>query len=115
MEKFIDYLRSSNKIECWWSRGNTFDPIILDRIAEDAGKQGLLSQYLKHYAVRDTRTFIDAKFNFDIDPNGFIPVGNTEKWNYNFNAHDSKHDVAADILRLQSITRAENDLEITEI
>tara|TARA_B110000977_G_scaffold130036_1_gene165873 strand:+ start:4327 stop:4965 length:639 start_codon:yes stop_codon:yes gene_type:complete len=115
MEKLVDYLRSSNKIECWWSRGNTFDPIILDRIAEDAGKQSLLSQYLKHYAVRDTRTFIDAKFNFDIDPNGFIPVSNVEKWNYNFNAHDSKHDVAADILRLQSITRAEHDLEITEI
>jgi hypothetical protein len=115
IETLVEYLRQSNKIECWWSRGNTFDPVILDRIAENAGKQRLLSEYLKHYAVRDTRTFIDAKFNFDIDPNGFVPVKDVAKWEYNFNAHDSKHDVAADILRLQSITRAEHDLEQTEI
>jgi hypothetical protein len=47
--------------------------------------------------------------------NGFVPVSNIKKWEYNFNAHDSKHDIAADILRLQTIVRAEADLEQIEI
>tara|TARA_B110000503_G_scaffold128289_1_gene199054 strand:- start:1949 stop:2593 length:645 start_codon:yes stop_codon:yes gene_type:complete len=115
MTVLLDYLRSAGKINNWWSRGNTFDPIILERIAENANQKYEISSLLRHWAVRDTRTFIDAKFNFNIDPNGFVPVSNVEKWEHNFKAHDSKHDVAADILRLQSITRAEHDLEQVEI
>lgn len=117
MEKLIDYLRSSGKIDYWWSRSNSFDPVILDRIAQNAGKSSLLSDHLKYYLVRDTRTYIDAKFDFKVPggKNGFVPVSNIEKWEYNFKAHDSKHDVAADILRLQAIVRAEADLEQIEI
>jgi hypothetical protein len=114
MEKLIDYLRSSNKIDRWWSRSNSFDPVILERLAQYANKTSLMNDYLKFWAVRDTRTFIDAKFDFP-KLNGFVPVSDTAKWEYNFKAHDSKHDVAADILRLQAITRAENDLEQIEI
>ena len=114
MEKLIDYLRSSNKVERWWSRSNSFDPVILERLAQYANKTSLMNDYLKYWAVRDTSTFIDAKFDFH-KINGFVPVSNTAKWEYNFKAHDSKHDVAADILRLQAITRAENDLEQIEI
>ena len=73
-----------------------------------------MGNYLKYWSVRDTRTFIDAKFDFP-KLNAFVPVSDTAKWEYNFKAHDSKHDVAADILRLQAITRAENDLEQIEI
>lgn len=117
MEKLITYLRAAGKIDYWWSRSNSFDPVVLDRIAHNANKAELLSSFLQYYKVRDTRTYIDAKFNFDVPggKNGFVPVANVEKWNYNFNAHDAKHDVAADILRLQTIVRAEADLEQTEI
>ncbi len=117
MEKLIDYLRSEQPIDYWWSRSNSFDPVILDRIAQNANKQELLGQYLKYWAVRDTRTFIDAKFDFNVPggKNGFIPVSDVAKWEYNFKAHDSKHDVAADILRLQTIVRAEADMEQIEI
>jgi hypothetical protein len=117
MEKLIDYLRQTGPIQNWWSRSNTFDPVILERIAQNAGKSSLLGDYLKWWAVRDTRTYIDAKFDFKVPggKNAFIPVADIAKWEYNFNAHDSKHDVAADVLRLQAIVRAEADLEQIEI
>jgi hypothetical protein len=70
----------------------------------------LLNEYLRWWRVRDTRTWIDAKFNFS-QKNGFIPVADTDYWAKYFVAHDSTHDVAADILRLQAIHRAEHDLE----
>lgn len=117
IESLINYLRAAGKIDYWWSRSNSFDPVVLDRLAHNANKADLLSSFLKYYLVRDTRTYIDAKFDFNVPggKNGFIPVSNIEKWNYNFDAHDAKHDVAADILRLQAIVRAEADLEQVEI
>ena len=117
VDKLIDYLQQKGNISYWWSRSNSFDPVILERIAQNAGRLEKLGAYLKWWSVRDTRTQIDAKFNFDVPgkKNGFIPVSNIEKWEYNFKAHDSKHDVAADVLRLQTIVRAEADLEQIEI
>lgn len=113
MNAIIGYLKHSEKIEYWWSRSNTFDPIIMWRLAQYVDQDLLLNEYLKFWKVRDIRTFIDAKFNFTTR-NGFVPVADEQWWNENFNAHDSIHDVAADILRLQAIHRAENDLEQVE-
>ena len=109
----IDYLKHAEKIEYWWSRSNTFDPIIMWRLAQHVDQDLLLNEYLKFWRVRDIRTYVDAKFNFTTR-NGFIPVADETWWNENFSAHDSIHDVAADILRLQTIHRAENDLEQVE-
>lgn len=113
MNAIIEYLRHSEKIEYWWSRSNTFDPIIMWRLAQYVDQDLLLNEYLKFWRVRDIRTFVDAKFNFTTR-NGFVPVADEHWWNENFNAHDSIHDVAADILRLQAIYRAENDLKQVE-
>lgn len=117
IEKLITYLRESGKVDYWWSRSNSFDPVILERIAQNANKTSLLGDYLKWWSVRDTRTFIDAKFDFNVPggKNAFVPVSDIAKWEYNFKSHDSKHDVAADILRLQTIIRAESDMEQIEI
>lgn len=95
----------------WWSRSNTFDPIILWRLASSAGRQLELDQYLAFWKVRDTRTFIDTKFDFKNMKNAFTPVSDVEYWNATFREHDSRHDVVADVLRMQAITRAEADLE----
>lgn len=114
VEKMIGYLRNSEKIDYWWSRSNSFDPVILDHLSMSVNKDKFLNEYIPYWKNRDTRTFIDAKFNFTTK-NGFVPVTNEEAWNNNFKAHDSTHDIAADILRLQAITRAENDMELTEI
>lgn len=110
IERMIEYLRTSDKIEYWWARANGFDPVILDHLSRSANKDLLLNEYIPYWRVRDTRTFIDAKFNFTTR-NGFVPIADEEHWNKIFNAHDSTHDVAADVLRLQAIHRAENDLE----
>lgn len=72
----------------------------------------MLNQYLRFYKVRDVRTYIDAKFNFTTK-SGFVPLADEKYWGETFVAHDSSHDVAADVLRLQAIFRAENDLEQT--
>ena len=98
------------KIDYWWSRSNTFDPAILHRIGDDTGYTSKLDYKLKFWKVRDIRTFIDAKTNFSLNHNGFIPVDKAE-WDQKFKLHDSKHDVTADVLRMQKLYRLENDLE----
>ena len=104
------YLREVGKINYWWSRGNTFDPVLLERVMNDLDQHLLMNEYLKWWRVRDVRTYIDAKLNFSTK-NGFVPVSDIEYWGNTFVGHDSTHDVAADIMRLQTINRAENDLE----
>lgn len=111
MNDLLSYL-NTEKIFRWWSRSNTFDPIILYRIAKVLNKTDELNRALAHWNVRDMRTFIDAKFSFQNKTNGFIPMKDGDKWNSMFEQHNSVHDVAADILRLQTITRFENDLEV---
>jgi hypothetical protein len=111
-DTIISYLREQNSIDYWWSRGNSFDPVILERLMQYGKQSNLSNQYLRFYKVRDIRTYIDAKFNFSTK-SGFVPLADEKYWKETFVAHDSTHDVAADILRLQAIYRAENDLEQT--
>lgn len=107
----LAYIREFGSIKHWWSRGNSFDPLLLERIMRDVDQSLLAQQYLPWWQTRDTRTWIDAKLNFPIK-NAFIPVLDDVYWKETFVTHDSRHDVAADILRLQTIHRAENDLEM---
>lgn len=111
IDNFISYLSSHGKIDYWWSRSNSFDPIILWRIFEKSDKIVALNQYIPHWKLRDTRTFIDAKLDFP-KKNGFVPIQNEELWNKIFQEHDSSWDIIADILRIQAILRAEQDLEL---
>lgn len=104
----IIQLLEKHKPYYWWSRSNTFDPIILLRIADSVGRRYEIETLLKYWTVRDTRTYIDAKLNFAQKMNSFIPESNERKWNEKFQKHNSVHDVAADILRLQKIVILEN-------
>lgn len=108
--QFMTYLINSPKIDFWWSRSNTFDPIILGRLFESQQKLLHMEEYLKYWRIRDTRTFIDAKLNFP-KKNGFNPLKNELAWEAAFKAHDSSWDILADVLRIQAIHRAENDME----
>jgi hypothetical protein len=110
VEEIVSFLRKSEKISYWWSRANGFDPVILHHQASCVNKDVLINEYLPHWKLRDTRTFIDSKFNFTTK-NGFCPIADEKRWEQIFKAHDSAHDVAADILRLQAIHRAENEME----
>jgi hypothetical protein len=111
MEELINDLHSGPKIDYWWSRSNTFDPIILWQLAHATGKADTLDLYLKFWRVRDVRTYIDAKFDFSTK-NGFCPVSDEKWWKENFIEHDSRYDIAADVLRLQAIHRAQNELPL---
>ncbi len=110
VDKFHKYLINAPMISYWWSRSNTFDPVILSRLFVSQGKQHLIEETLKFWKVRDTRTFIDAKLNFPKE-NGFMPIKDEAIWKQNFKLHNSSWDILADVLRLQAIVRAENDLE----
>lgn len=110
IDKFIAYI-SDKQFSHWWSRSNTFDPLILQRWSSIVNKFDVICNHLDPWKVRDTRTFIDAKLNFP-KKNGFIPISDMDYWEKTFMKHDSRFDIAADILRLQAILRAENDLEM---
>ena len=109
--EFLSYLADNGKIDYWWSRSNSFDPPILWRIFESQNKSLHIKEYLPHWKLRDTRTFIDAKLDFP-KVNSFIPVKDEEFWNKVFQLHDSSWDILADILRIQTILRLERDLEM---
>lgn len=111
VEEFTNFLIQSGKIDYWWSRSNTFDPFLIWRIYESQKKTPTINEYLPYWRVRDIRTFIDAKLNFP-KVNGFVPIQNQELWNTNFKQHNSSWDVLADVLRMQAILRAEEDLEL---
>lgn len=105
-EQFINYLIPHGKISYWWSRSNSFDPCILWRLFEVIGKKNMVLEYLPHWSLRDTRTWIDAKLDFP-RKNGFCPIEDDKLWEETFKAHDSSWDILADVLRLQAIERAE--------
>lgn len=108
--QFIDMLASSKKVDYWWSRSNNFDPPIIWRLMRRSKRYHDFNQYVMFHRLRDVRTFIDAKFDFET-VNGFVPISDERYWATMFKPHNSQHDVAADVMRLQAITRAENDME----
>lgn len=116
LEEFLSNLfdySSTQKVKCWWSRSNTFDPVILYRITRDLNMIDKMNEVFPHWSIRDTRTFIDSKLSFK-NSTSFIPFESKEKWESTFEHHNSTHDIIADILRLQLLTRLENDLGVVE-
>lgn len=111
VDKFIEYVKVHKPVY-WWSRSNTFDPILLQKVASWHGRYEDMCAVLSPFKVRDTRTWIDAKLDFP-KHNGFCPIADPVYWSKTFVKHDSRFDIAADILRLQTIARAELDLEQT--
>lgn len=92
---------SVNKV---YTRGNTFDPIIVDGIVEQLRGEELY----QHWKLRDTRSIIDGlSYGADIN-NTFIVPGLENK----FIAHDPRHDIAMDVMRMQYLVRLLNDLEV---
>lgn len=108
------YLEKHPHLKYWWSRSNTFDPIILWHMSAKGGFKESISKLLPHWKIRDTRSFIDAKTNFSLKNNGFTPMKNETYWNEIFKQHSSRHDIVADILRMQTLTRLDMDLDVLE-
>jgi hypothetical protein len=106
-DNIVDYLEGT-RVKRWWSRSNTFDPILLHRNFNSFSSRETLDRVLPFWLIRDIRTYIDTRFDFGPIKNGFCPIDDEALWNQHFIAHNSIHDVAADILRLQRIERTIN-------
>ena len=80
-----------------FTRGNTFDPMFLQFLMKDIGN---IDPF--HWkTVRDTRSMIEGMaFGMDID-NGFEIKEVGDK----FVKHDPRHDIALDVLRMQTLAR----------
>lgn len=100
-EAVINFIDDNGRVDYWWARANTFDPIILFRAFKDCGMADEMDKRLKFWKVRDTRSYIEGAFGFDFD-NKFLPDKDCEE---KFVAHDSRHDIAVDLLRLQTILK----------
>tara|TARA_B110000902_G_scaffold227489_1_gene266853 strand:- start:1136 stop:1729 length:594 start_codon:yes stop_codon:yes gene_type:complete len=80
-----------------FTRGNTFDPMITTFTLADQG----LGEPYNWGKVRDTRSFIEGLSYTSGLNNKFIPEGLEDV----FVAHDPIHDIAIDVMRMQSIIR----------
>lgn len=106
VQKLLSYVEGFGKINRWWSRANCFDPIFLQRSAEQSQiDMDEVNRLIPFWLVRDTRTYIDTRFNFQNKKNAICPFDSQAEWDRVFQQHNSSHDVAADILRIQKIER----------
>jgi hypothetical protein len=86
-----------------YTRNNTFDPMFLYSLCLATGKPLPYDWWL----IRDTKSMIDGLSHGMDLKDDFIPEGLSEK----FVAHDPKHDVAMDVMRLQTLIRGVEGLE----
>lgn len=104
VQEFTKYL--TNKTPAyWWSRSNAFDPLLVQRMFEEASSKEAFDELLPFWAVRDVRTYLDTRFDFKLKRNSFCPIDDEAKWDRIFIKHNSAHDVAADVLRMQRVER----------
>lgn len=87
----------ATNVDIAYTRNNTFDPVFIQFLCEQFGNP------LPHkwWVVRDTKSTIDGMtWGQDINDK-FIPEGLEEL----FIAHDPRHDVVMDVMRLQYLSR----------
>ena len=91
---WITSVGDPSEIKRVYTRGNTFDPLFLESVLANSGQRDPYPFYI----LRDTRSTIEGMTLFDKEiKNGFMVPGLEDK----FVAHDAKHDVAMDVMRLQ--------------
>ena len=85
-------------LEKVFTRRNTFDPVFMSSLMKATGNPDPYDWWL----VRDTISFIEG-LSFDSGlKNNFIPEGLDE----HFVAHDPRHDIAMDVMRMQTVIQA---------
>lgn len=113
-EEIADFVRTNGPMERWWSRGNTFDPIVMQRVATQVGKYEEFDKLFMYWGVRDTRTFIDSKIEGHDIKNNFVPIEDESYWSTFFKHHDSRYDITAEVMRLQTLVRAESGFPMVD-
>jgi len=88
-----------------FTRGNTFDPPLLTSLIHATDQ----SEPIHFRAIRDVRSFIlGLTFGHNIDDRFFPPNVNESE----FIHHDSRHDVAIDVMRIQYLIRTMEGLDV---
>lgn len=113
VSSFSEYVNTKANIRCWWTRGCDYDSAILSRMFTAANKENALKESVGYWKQRDVKTFIDAKLGYSIT-HQFVPVLDTNFWESHYQPSDSTWSVFSDVLRMQAIERAENDLGMIE-
>ena len=72
MEKLIIDLRGSEHIDYWWTRSNTFDPVILEHLAMSVERQSELNELLPR---KRPRGFWAGGSGFDVRCAGSVRCG----------------------------------------
>lgn len=81
-----------------YTRRNTFDPIFMTSLMKATGNP----EPYNWWDVRDTISYIEGlSYGVELDT-GFIPEGLEDK----FVKHDPTHDIAMDVMRLQTLVQA---------
>ena len=81
-----------------WTRGNSFDPVLLDSILIATNKP----KFKNWWAIRDTRSFLDGLLYGSNIRNNFMPDGVEAV------LHDPRYDIALDVYRMQTVIRELN-------
>jgi hypothetical protein len=81
-----------------WTRGNSFDPVLLDSIILATNKP----KFKNWWAIRDTRSFLDGLLYGSNIKNNFMPDGVEAV------LHDPRYDIALDVYRMQTVIRELN-------
>tara|TARA_B110000495_G_C23038822_1_gene621667 strand:+ start:2715 stop:3326 length:612 start_codon:yes stop_codon:yes gene_type:complete len=87
-----------NNLKTVFCRGNTFDIPFMEGIMKQTGN----SVPYPFWMVRDTRSYLDGLLFGSGKRNSYIPDGCDER----FIAHDARHDVVMDVMRMQTIIQA---------
>lgn len=94
-----DIMVSTVGANTYFTRGNTFDPMITQFMMESLKKP----DPIEFWKVRDTRSFIEGlSYGSDLK-NNFTPPEIEGK---NLPLHDPRVDIALDVLRMQTLIRA---------
>ena len=90
-----------HKCDKVYTRGNTFDPILLKSLLQNFNQ----TDPAKWWTIRDTRSLFEGMMYGHNISSRFIPEGLEEK----FVAHDPCHDIAMDVMRFQHLARILNN------
>ena len=95
-----DWLTSNydfNSFKNVFTRGNTFDPIFLEYIFKQFDQQ----EVHPHWKIRDTRSYLDGLLHGTGLNDKFMP----SELDIEFRHHDPAHDIALDVMRMQTILK----------
>lgn len=93
----LESLIKDNNYGNVWSRGNTFDPIILDYLFDDIGAP----HPFPFWKLKDTRSYLEGLLYGADVKNSFMP----DNLDIEFKHHDPAHDIALDVYRMQTIIK----------